>query len=166
VAHHFVDLGRLAGNQAVRAALGIPQDSQVLLFTGNGIRRNMWKDYQTMRNAIALAVNHQENLLFIALGEDAPAERIGQLEVRFVPYQQDTEIVARYYQAGDIYLHAARADTFPNTVLEALACGTPVVATAVGGIPEQVKGLAMAACGWRATTLNTGNCCEIILSTQ
>jgi hypothetical protein len=41
----------------------------------------MWKDYQTMRNAIALAVNHinQENLLFIALGEDAPAERIGQL---------------------------------------------------------------------------------------
>ena len=46
-----------------------------------------------------------------------------------------------YYQAVDVYVHAARADTFPNTVLEALACGKPVVATAVGGIPEQVKGL-------------------------
>src|SRR5207302_2872341 len=48
------------------------------------------------------------------------------------------------HDALPIYLHAARADTFPNTVLEALACATPVVATAVGGIPEQVKGLEVA----------------------
>ena len=129
--------------QAVRAVLGIPQGTRVLLSIANGIRRNVWKDYQTLRNAIALVVERidRRDVLFIALGEDAPAERIGQAEVRFVPYQKDSEAVARYYQAADLYLHAARAETFPNTVLEALACGTPVVATAVGGIAEQVKGL-------------------------
>ncbi len=134
---------RPADKQAVRAALGIPQETEVLLFTAHGIRRNMWKDYQTMRNATALVAERidRRDLLFIALGEDAPAERIGHAEVRFVPYEKDTEATARYYQAADLYLHAARADTFPNTVLEALACGIPVIATAIGGIPEQVKGL-------------------------
>jgi glycosyltransferase involved in cell wall biosynthesis len=132
-----------ADKQAVRVALGIPQDTRVLLFIANGIRRNIWKDYQTMRTAIALFSERFKgrDILFIALGEDAPAEPIGQAEVRFVPYQKNAELVARYYQAADLYLHAARAETFPNTVLEALACGIPVVATAVGGIPEQVKGL-------------------------
>ncbi len=132
-----------ADKQAVRASLGIPQGTRVFLFTANGIRRNVWKDYSTLRNAMALIVERFDprGLLFIALGEDAPAERIGQAEVRFVPYQEDAKAVARYYQAADLYLHAARAETFPSTVLEALACGTPAVVTAVGGIPEQVKGL-------------------------
>jgi len=81
------------------------------------------------------------NLFFIALGEDSENEKIGQAELRFVSYKDDASSVARYYQAADIYLHAAHVDTFPTTVLEALACGTPVVATAVGGIPEQIKSL-------------------------
>ena len=52
--------------------------------------------------------------------------------------QRDPETVARFYQSADIYIHTARVDTFPTTVLEALACGTAVVASEVGGIPEQV----------------------------
>jgi len=70
-------------------------------------------------------------------GEASPPEQIGGVAIRFVPYLKDPKIVARYYQAADLYLHPARADTFPTTVLEALARGTPVVASAVGGIPEQ-----------------------------
>jgi glycosyltransferase involved in cell wall biosynthesis len=47
--------------------------------------------------------------------------------------------VANYYQAVDIYVHAAKAETFGLAITEALACGTPVVATAVCGIPEQIN---------------------------
>ena len=53
--------------------------------------------------------------------------------------------MARCYRAADLYLHAAHADTFPLAVLEAMACGTPVVGTAVGGIPEQVRSATLAA---------------------
>lgn len=132
-----------AGGGTARAALGIPQDTRVLLFAAKHPRRNVWKDYQTVRAAAALVAErlHGQRVLFIVLGEDAPSERVGQAEVRFVPFQNSPEAVARYYQAADVYVHAARADNFPNVVLEALACGTPVVATAVGGIPEQVRGL-------------------------
>ncbi len=133
-----------AGDRAdVRAALGVPRSARVLLFVASGIRENRWKDYRTLRAALALVAERlpEEPVLFLALGEDGPAERVGTAEVRFVPFQRESATVARYYQAADLYVHAAHADTFPTTVLESLACGTPVVATAVGGIPEQVKSL-------------------------
>ena len=126
-----------------RILFDLPLEADILIFTANGIRKNIFKDYRAMRSAIGHLAERrsQRPLVFVALGEDAPAERIGAAEIRFVPFQKDAAVVARYYQAADIYIHSARADTFPNTVLEALACGTPVVATAVGGIPEQVKSL-------------------------
>ena len=134
-----------ASKEAARIGLGFSQDAEIVLFTANGIRRNIFKDYQTMRAAIArMAEKSERHIVFVALGENGGTERIGSAEVVFVPYQKDPMLVARYYQAADIYLHGAKVDTFPNTVLEALACGTPVVATAVGGIPEQINGLNVA----------------------
>jgi glycosyltransferase involved in cell wall biosynthesis len=77
-------------------------------------------------------------LIFLSVGEAAPTEKIGNCEIRFVPFVQENRRVAEFYQAADIYIHASRADTFPTSILEALACETPVIATAVGGIPEQI----------------------------
>jgi glycosyltransferase involved in cell wall biosynthesis len=132
---------RPAEKRAARQLLGVPQDAKVVLSTGVEIWKSMWKDYETLRAAVGAAARRlpaQRVILFV-LGGDAPNANIGPVEARFVPYQQDLATVARYYQAADIYLHSAKADTFPSTILEALACGTPVVATAVGGIPEQLK---------------------------
>jgi glycosyltransferase involved in cell wall biosynthesis len=129
-----------ATQTAARAALELRPEALVILFAATSIRHNVWKDYQTVRDAVGLAAERLtgQNLVFLALGEDAQPERIGRAEVRFIPYRTAAEAVATCFQAADVYLHAARADTFPNTILEAFACGTPVVATAVGGIPEQV----------------------------
>jgi glycosyltransferase involved in cell wall biosynthesis len=134
---------RAAPKDDARAGLALPLDADIVLSTANGIRRNIFKDYQTMQDAIArvAATARERPLIFLALGESGPPERIGQAEVRFIPYQRDAAAVARYYQAADVYLHGAKVDTFPNAVLEALACGTPVIGSAVGGIPEQVKAL-------------------------
>jgi glycosyltransferase involved in cell wall biosynthesis len=134
---------RSADKSAARAVLNIPQDARVLLFAANGIRRSVWRDYDILRSAVALVGERLrgEKVLCVALGDNSPPERLGEAEVLFVPFQSMSNTVARFYQAADLYVHAARADTFPRVVLEALACGTPVIATAVGGIPEQIRGL-------------------------
>jgi glycosyltransferase involved in cell wall biosynthesis len=130
------------GDQAeARASLGLAPGSRLLLFAAHGIRENMWKDFRLLRAALArLASRHQGGPLeLLALGEAAPPESVGAARIRFVPFERDPSRVAAYYRAADAYVHAARADTFPTVVLEAAACGCPVVATNVGGIPEQVQ---------------------------
>jgi glycosyltransferase involved in cell wall biosynthesis len=137
-----LDVFHPSDRRSARAALGIPDETRVILFAATEVRQNPWKDYKTIREAVARASARLtgESVLLLAIGEAEAArdEHVGSVQLRFLP-QLDSESVARCYQAADVYAHAARADTFPNTVLEALACGTPVVATAVGGIPEQIE---------------------------
>jgi glycosyltransferase involved in cell wall biosynthesis len=106
-----------------------------IVFAAQGGRVNQFKDYPTLHVALGRLSVPVE---VVALGDPAAGtERIGQATVRAVGAVAPGE-VARRLRAADLYLHPARADTFPSGVLEALACGTPVVASRVGGIPEQV----------------------------
>ena len=58
--------------------------------------------------------------------------------VRFTGTLSRTELV-RYYNAADCLVLCSSREGMPNVILESLACGTPVVATPVGGVPEIVK---------------------------
>lgn len=130
-----------ADKATVRQRLDLPLDATVLVCAANGLRGNDWKDYATLRDAVGLVSTglRGRRVVFVALGDSGPVERIGEAHVRFVPYLQSPSDVASYYQAADVYVHAAAADTFPRAILEALACGKPVVGTRVGGIPEQIR---------------------------
>lgn len=132
------------GRMAARLELGLGLDDFIVVFAANGVRDNVWKDMGTLRRALDSAsrvLHGQVRIRFLALGESAPAEQAGEATLEFVPYVNDSAEVARYFRAANVYAHAAKADTFPTTILEALACGTPVIATAVGGIPEQIRSL-------------------------
>lgn len=135
-----LSLFRPGDRRAARAALGLPSDAPVVVTTGVDLERNCWKDLPTLLAALERVSGRWTGprIHAVALGTAGQNGPVGRAAIQFVPYERDPATVARYYQAADVYVHAARADTFPVAVLEALACGTPVVASDVGGIPEQV----------------------------
>lgn len=129
-----------ADRRAARRALGLPADQRIVLLT-TGSRGSMWKDDRTLRATMARVHAHAPTAatLFIAVGRESAVSDAGPARTRSIPFQRDPRVMARYYQAADLYLHAARADTFPLAVLESMGCGTPVIATDVGGISEQIE---------------------------
>lgn len=125
---------------AARAKLGLPSQSHIVLFAHPGVKDSPFKDYPTfVRCAAILGARRSEiPLIFLAVGPALPAERIGTVSLQFVPRVHDRHCMADYFRAADVYMHPARAENFPLAILEAMACGKPVIASRVGGIPEQI----------------------------
>jgi glycosyltransferase involved in cell wall biosynthesis len=76
---------------------------------------------------------------FLCVGDEGAPVEFGGVRIVFAGFVADSSQMPEWYRAADIYFHPSRADTAPYSVLEAMATGLPVVATAVGGIPEQVE---------------------------
>jgi len=82
-----------------------------------------------------------ENLMIIILGKKLNFEsniEINNIEIKQLGYIKDRDKISEVYNIADIFCISSLDDNFPNTVLEALSCGIPVVGFAIGGIPEQV----------------------------
>lgn len=132
---------RPGSRDEARTCVQLPHDANVLLFVANAAKSNRFKDFPTVYEAARLVAARAptKRIMLIVVGERAGSEAFENGEVRFIPFEQDRRVIACYYQAADVHVHAAKSDTFPNTIIEARACGTPTVATAVDGIPEQVE---------------------------
>ncbi|MFH1812407.1 MAG: glycosyltransferase [Pseudomonadota bacterium] len=136
-----VDLNRyVPGDRtAARRELGIPAGGPVVLFSAFRGTRNAYRDTSMLWASLHRIAARVPDVTFVLVGGDDEAVP-GSL-VRHTlcfPFIEDEARVIRLYQAADVLFHPSRADTAPLVVVEAQACGLPVVATAVGGIPELV----------------------------
>lgn len=124
-----------------RAALGIDPDARLVAFVGRLVPE---KGLRELLDAAGTLAATEPNLQLALVGEgpmrselEGRIAAMPAVRVRMPGAQSPTD-VARWMAAADLVTLPSYSEGHPNVLVEALACGRPVVATPVGGIPEVV----------------------------
>ncbi|MFI5273685.1 MAG: glycosyltransferase [Ktedonobacterales bacterium] len=136
--------GTTADRRAARVALGLRDDTPAVLFVG---RLDPIKGIDLLLESVAQM--HARAQLFIVGGNPdgdpevrrlrAHAEDLGIGDRVMLPGAAPQPELVRYYRAADALAVTSRYESFGLAAVEALACGTPVVAAAVGGLTSIVR---------------------------
>jgi len=132
---------RPLGQHTAREVLGIPGDRKVVLFSAVGGDRDPNKGFSLLLEAIAsLPIGLRSVLELVVVGASAvSAEPSAGVRIRCLGAMRDDVAMTIAYGCADVVAVPSRSENCPNVVLEALACGVPVVGFKVGGMPELVK---------------------------
>jgi glycosyltransferase involved in cell wall biosynthesis len=130
------DLFQPRDRSKCRKALNIPEDAHVLLFVAQWLS-DKYKGMEILLAAIE-KLKANPNLWLLVVGEGDEFKSLGVKSV-FLGSVQDEQLLVNAYGAADLFVLPSMEDNFPNTALEAVACGIPIIGSRVGGIPEVVR---------------------------
>ncbi|MBV6442235.1 MAG: D-inositol-3-phosphate glycosyltransferase [Saprospiraceae bacterium] len=129
-----------AERQAFRSEKGIATGAHVLLFAAMKVGETR-KGFQFLLEALQILRAQKPDfpLEILVLGKAEP-EALAALPypVHALGLVQELPALVQAYGAADVFVIPSLEDNLPNTVMESLACGTPVAGFATGGIPEMV----------------------------
>ncbi len=110
--------------------LGLPAHARILMFAGRPARE---KNIGVLIEAVQ-RLGDPYWLVLVGAGAGLPAED----RVISLPFEANPKLVARLVASADAFVHANDREPFGLIVLEAMACGTPIVGVDSGGVSETV----------------------------
>jgi len=142
--YNGIDAGRFAPRAAppeLARSLGLPPGAAVVGAVGN---LHPWKGQDTLLRAAARIREARPNAWFLLIGEGVAQDELQQLATQlgireqtiFAGIRQD---IPELLALMDVYVLPSQHESLPNAVMEAMACARPIVATAVGGLPELIS---------------------------
>jgi glycosyltransferase involved in cell wall biosynthesis len=134
----------------------IPRDAAVVLFAAESVA-NVRKGFAHLAQAVA-GIRGVENLLLVSVGGGKCELPPGLPHLALGKVTND-RMLSTIYSAADVFVIPSLQESFGQTVIESLACGTPVVGFASGGIPDMVR---PGQTGWLAPTGDTNALREAI----
>ena len=130
-----------AERASARATFGIPREALLL---GCVARLEPVKDHASVLRAVAAVEGRFPNVHLLLAGDGSQRSSLEELasqlgirdRVHFLGQQPQSP---NLYHLCDIAVLLSRSEGFPNTLVEAMAAGRPIVATSIGGIPDAVE---------------------------
>ncbi len=142
---HGIDTGVYAPRDpsACKRAFGLDEKQLVIMFAAASVD-------DTRKGADLVAGTMQRlndedrarcNVLLMGGGDGTMSRALRKMDMRVTEfgYVISDTLKASIYSAADLFIFPTRADNAPLVVLESLACGTPVMTFAIGGLPEMIE---------------------------
>lgn len=128
--------------QVARQLLGLPQDKHLVLFGALKATSDKRKGFHLLQPALSTLSQNgwYDKLEVVVLGASKPenAPEYG-FKTHYLGTFSDDLTLAMVYSAADLFVAPSIQENLANTVMEALACGTPCAAFKIGGMPDMIE---------------------------
>jgi glycosyltransferase involved in cell wall biosynthesis len=131
-----LDIFNLKNKVEIRREFSISEEDFVILFIADSLK-NPRKGFDLLIEAL-LNLKALLPLTVLAIGKGIIPE-IDNIKILSLGELKDADEIAKCYSIADVFLLPSREDNLPNVMIEAFACGLPVISFSNGGMKEHIK---------------------------
>ena len=132
----------LINRQEARFRLNLPQDKQLILCGATGLTGDRWKGFSLLVQALQILGKStwKERAEVVFFGSAAPEIPLDVgLKTHYLDSISDEVLLNQIYGLADVFVAPSVYDNLPNTIMEAIASGTPCVGFNIGGLPDMIE---------------------------